>query len=96
MRPTQVRVVIRQKLNVGGFENIEPEVEICADLDSGDDPAVCLASLHKMAQSAWAKQALTELGWVAQRRASDKDKTKVHEYRTLTTSTKDQLKGLIL
>lgn len=95
MKPSKVRVVIRQKLNVGGFENIEPEVEICADLEDGDDPSKCSAELHKMIQAAWAKQALTELGWVAQRRALSSDKNKIHEYRSMVTSTKSQLKGLL-
>jgi len=95
MKPTQVRVVIRQKLSVGCYENIEPEVEICAELEPGDDPAKCLSQLHQSVQAAWAKQALTELAWVAQRRKLDKEEKKFFEYTNVTNSTRSQLKGLL-
>lgn len=93
MKLDKVRVVIRQKLFVGNYEALEPEVELSASLDPGDDPARCLAELHKMLQPVWAKQALSELGWVAMRRKTSADK--LQEYVQLTAGTRSQLKTMV-
>lgn len=94
MKLKELKVTIRETLNVGNYENITPEVMIVGDLDEGDDPVACSEKLHKIAQAAWARQALMELSWVAVRRKSDT--SKLHEYMQLTKDTRAQLKSLIL
>lgn len=93
MKVKEVRVTIREKLNVGNYETIEPEVTMIGTLEPNDDPVACASELHKMAQPAWAKQALIELAWVAQRRRSDTNK--LHEYMEMTKDSRAQIKTLM-
>jgi len=93
MKLDRIRVVIRQLLNVGNFENIEPEVELIGNLEEGDNPKECASELHKMLQSIWAKQALVELSWVAMRRSEDADK--MAEYTKATKGIRAQIKTLM-
>ena len=46
-----------------------------------------------MARPMWAKQVLTELAWVAQRRRDDQNK--MHEYMQLTQGTRSHIKTLM-
>jgi hypothetical protein len=93
MKVNQIRVTVREKLFVGNYETIEPEVTYYATLDPGDDRDVCTAQLFSLAEKAWAKEALMMLNRVLQRRAGDS--TKKHEFIETTKGTRQQLKGML-
>jgi hypothetical protein len=77
-------------LNLGKYEAIKPSLTLTAELDSGDDPQASAAELHKMASPMWARQALKELSWGAQRRGEDK-----HEFTEATKGARAQLKSML-
>lgn len=93
MKLEKVSVVIKEKIYVGLYESIEPQVEISAVLEPGDDPKVCMDELHKILSPSWAKHALVELGWVAMRRKTDKEK--LSQFDKLTAGARIQIKGLV-
>lgn len=93
MKLNQIRITVRETLNVGNFENIEPEVTFYATLEPGEDKDQCTAQLFAMAEKPWAKQALKQLNRVLQRRSHDS--TKKHEFLETTKGTRQQLKGML-
>lgn len=91
MKITQVSVTISQAIAVAKYETIKPSVTLTAELEKGDDPAECVKQLHNQATKMWAKNALTELAWVAGRRKKDQ----MHEFTATTGQTRQQVKGLL-
>jgi hypothetical protein len=92
MKMTQVSVTISQTLNLGKKVGaITPRVTLSADLEPGDDPQACATELHSIIAPTWAKHALKELSWVAQR-VTDEGK---HEFAETTRGSRTQLKSML-
>jgi len=93
MEIKQIGVTIAQSLNVGGYETIRPTLTITAEVAEEDDIEECFKEIHKEASTHWARQALTELSWVAKRRMRNAEKK--HEFNELTEGTRNHLKGML-
>lgn len=52
MKPTSIRVSLSEKINIGGYETIEPGFHIEATLEDGDDPVECRRELYALASTA--------------------------------------------
>lgn len=89
MKTKEISVTIRHTINVGNYESIGPSVTLSAELEEGDEVGQCYSLLHKEAQRAFAKQVLTEIGWVRRRRDNPE------KFDSEMSSTRDQVKSLI-
>lgn len=91
MKIEQIEVSVRQTINVGKYETINPLVSMSATLNEDDDAQECIKELHRQAAIAWSEIALIELSWVRKRRP-----TETHEFDEITSGTKTQLKSLLV
>ena len=92
MKITTISVTISEAINVGKYESIKPSVTLTATLDETDGAKESAQTLHKEASAIWAKQALTELTWVAARREDGAEK---ESFAKTTEQTRHQIKALL-
>ena len=91
MKLTNIGVTIAHTISVAKFEAIRPTISLTAELEFGDNSEQCVAELHELASKLWAKNAIAELAWVAQRR----NKEQQHEFNQTILSTRKQIKGML-
>lgn len=93
MKVKEIRATVRQKLFVGNYETVEPEITYVATLDDHDDASTCLKELFALVRKEWSREALTMLVEVIQRRT---DPEKRQQTLTLIEGTRKQLKSVIV
>ena len=82
MQINELRIRISEVINIGNYENINPQVELSATLELYDDPKVCFDELHKQAVKLWSSAVERELKWVRERRQADS--IKLHQLKENT------------
>lgn len=61
MKIKEIQTTIDMRLNLGDYEGISNQITLKADLEDGDDPEKCAASLYQKATQMWAVEVLKKM-----------------------------------